>query len=167
MDDFEMTALNYCVTYEVSPPSWENPKCKCKAMDAGGRDSAGPVSIISALDEPSTGGAESQINDFRPTGIESIMLPPVVLELSGSIAGDITPLLDKLTRRFSGADQLNISCAKLIRVDFAAAGTLLNWVTSRDAEGRHVQFLDVHRLIAGFFSVIGISEVARVIVRSD
>jgi ABC-type transporter Mla MlaB component len=89
------------------------------------------------------------------------------VELSGSIAGDITANLEKLTRRFGGSDVLTISCVKLIRVDFAAAGTLLNWVTSHQAEGRQVQFLDVHRLIAGFFNVIGISEVARVAVRSD
>ncbi len=167
MDDFEMTALNYCVTYEVSPPSWENPRCRCMALRAGGGDAAGPASIISTLDELSTGGGESQLADFRPTGFESIMLPPLVVELSGSIAGDITANLEKLTRRFGGSDVLTISCVKLIRVDFAAAGTLLNWVTSHQAEGRQVQFLDVHRLIAGFFNVIGISEVARVAVRSD
>ncbi|MBL8363752.1 MAG: hypothetical protein JNN14_00585, partial [Comamonas sp.] len=26
-DEFEMVALDYCVTYEVSPPSWANPLC--------------------------------------------------------------------------------------------------------------------------------------------
>ncbi|MBE2262309.1 MAG: STAS domain-containing protein [Burkholderiaceae bacterium] len=167
MDDFEMTALNYCVTYEVSPPSWEDPRCTCKVLGVRGVDDTGPASILSALDDSAPSAGDSSPNDFRPTGLESIMLPPVVVELSGSIAGDVLPLLDKLGHRFAGADTLNISCAKLIRVDFAAAGTLLNWVSSRQAEGRQVQFLDVHRLIAGFFSVIGISEVARVVVRTD
>ena len=59
------------------------------------------------------------------------------------------------------------SCAKLIRVDFSAAGTLLNWVSAREAENRSVQFSEVNRLVASFFNVIGISEHARVIVRSD
>ncbi len=59
------------------------------------------------------------------------------------------------------------SCARLIRIDFSAAGTLLNWVTARQAEGRQVQFIEVHRLVAAFFNVIGISEHARVIARRD
>ena len=53
------------------------------------------------------------------------------------------------------------------RVDFAAAGTLLNWVSSHCAQGRQVQFIDVHRLIGAFFNVIGISELARISVRTD
>jgi ABC-type transporter Mla MlaB component len=60
-----------------------------------------------------------------------------------------------------------ISCAKLIRVDFSAAGTLLNWVSARQNEGRVVHFTDVHRLVAAFFHVIGISEHAKVITRTD
>ena len=60
-----------------------------------------------------------------------------------------------------------ISCARLIRIDFSAAGTLLNWVSSRQAEGRQVQFIHVQRLVAGFFNVIGISEHAKVVARTD
>jgi hypothetical protein len=44
---------------------------------------------------------------------------------------------------------------------------LLNWVTARQAEGRIVQFSDVHRLVAAFFHVIGISEHAKVSTRVD
>jgi ABC-type transporter Mla MlaB component len=76
-------------------------------------------------------------------------------------------VLDKLESRMVGADVMVISCAKLIRVDFSAAGTLLNWVSARQSEGRLVQFTDVHRLIAAFFHVIGISEHAKVIPRRD
>jgi hypothetical protein len=35
----------------------------------------------------------------------------------------------------------------------------------REAEGCHVQFRDVHRLVAAFFNVIGITEHARVVPR--
>ena len=69
--------------------------------------------------------------------------------------------------KLAGADVMVISCARLIRIDFSAAGTLLNWVTARQAEGRQVQFVDVHRLVAAFFNVIGISEHARVVPRCN
>jgi ABC-type transporter Mla MlaB component len=67
----------------------------------------------------------------------------------------------------TGADLMMISCARLIRIDFTAAGSLLNWVSARQAEGRQVQFVEVHRLVAAFFNVIGIGEHARVVARRD
>jgi hypothetical protein len=53
-----------------------------------------------------------------------------------------------------------------VRVDFSAAGSILNWVAMRQADGYVVEFREVHRLVAAFFSVIGINEYARVITKS-
>ena len=89
------------------------------------------------------------------------------MELSGQIAGDAAVTLQTLEERLVGADLMVISCAKLIRVDFSAAGALLNWVTARQTEGRLVQFSEVHRLVAAFFHVIGINEHARVLTRPE
>ena len=61
---------------------------------------------------------------------------------------------------------VNVSCARLIRVDFIAAGDLLNWVLARRNENRTVVFLEAHRLVALFFGAMGINEHARVKVRS-
>ena len=33
-DEFELLALNYCITYEVSPPPWEDPKGDFASLDA-------------------------------------------------------------------------------------------------------------------------------------
>jgi ABC-type transporter Mla MlaB component len=59
-----------------------------------------------------------------------------------------------------------ISCARLIRVDFSAAGSILNWVAAQEMQGRQVQFHDVNRIVAAFFRVIGINEHARIVPRS-
>jgi ABC-type transporter Mla MlaB component len=91
----------------------------------------------------------------------------LAVELSGQIEGDAVAMLEALENKLMGADIMVISCAKLIRVDFSAAGTLLNWVSARDSENRAVQFTDVNRLVAAFFNVIGITEYARVITRRD
>jgi ABC-type transporter Mla MlaB component len=167
MDDFELAALNYCVTYEVSPPSWETPRCTCKTLNADGRTGEGPLPIVSSLDSPSAAMLDARATDFRSTTMESMLLPPVKVELSGTIIGDLSETLEKLDKQFAGADILSIACGKLVRVDFAAAGTLLNWVSMRHSEGREVQFSGVHRLIAGFFNVVGISEIAQILVRTD
>jgi hypothetical protein len=62
---------------------------------------------------------------------------------------------------------VNVSCAKLIRVDFIAAGDLLNWVLAKHGEKRQVQFVDAHRLVALFFGAMGINEHAKVQVRKN
>lgn len=60
---------------------------------------------------------------------------------------------------------VSVSCARLIRVDFIAAGDLLNWVLARRGESRSVHFVDAHRLLALFFGAMGINEHAKVQVR--
>ena len=89
------------------------------------------------------------------------------VDLSGQIQGDAVGVLDRLEASLMGADKMHISCAKLIRVDFSAAGMLLNWVSARRAENRVVEFSEVNRLVAAFFNVIGIVEYAKVSARSD
>jgi len=168
-DDFELAALDFCVTYEVSPPAWESARCEYKPLDPSG----GTLGSETIIGDISPDYASSQLalagGDSHNDSQMSQMPPSNVLavELSGTIQGDAIAVLDKLDHKLSGADIMLISCTKLIRVDFSAASTLLNWVAARQAENRTVQFSDVNRLVAAFFNVIGITENAKVIVRVD
>jgi anti-anti-sigma regulatory factor len=167
-DEFELAALDFCVTYEVSPPSWESARCDYKSLDANGQSGIGQTIIGEAVRD----SIQSEYSGFDDGNSASGPLSGqvaqlTVVELSGQIQGDPVAMLEKLESRLEGADVMVISCAKLIRVDFSAAGTLLNWVSARQGEGRFVQFTDVHRLVAAFFHVIGISEHAKVTTRAD
>ncbi len=148
-DEFEMVALDYCVTYEVVPPPWQEARCQYENVDALPRGHAGnePVHALTA-----------------PMGLDGSSA--VTLELRGNVLGDATQALASFNSGKQGGDGIIISCHGLVRVDFLAAGSILNWVTSRHAEGCRVQFRNVHRLVAAFFNVIGISEYARVAPRS-
>lgn len=164
-DEFELTALDFCVTYEVSPPGWEKPRCHFQSVSSGGAaaDEGGSLLGEAMLEQvPSSfhgdSALDSQGSEFNNLGL---------VELSGEIRGDPQATLEALERRLQGADVMIISCRHLIRVDFSAAGTLLNWVTSHHGQGRLVQFVDVHRLVSAFFHVIGITEYAKVVVRED
>ena len=164
-DEFELTALDFCVTYEVSPPGWERPRCHYKALSSGKSDGEEGGSVLGeAIREtvPSGFAADSGVDgpstEFNHLGL---------VELSGEIRGDPQSTLEDLERRLQGADVMIISCRNLIRVDFSAAGTLLNWVAGHHASGRLVQFVDAHRLVSAFFNVIGITEYAKVVVRND
>jgi ABC-type transporter Mla MlaB component len=164
-DEFELVALDYCVTYEVSPPSWESARCEYKPLQADGSYVPGQTIIGEAFRDSLSSGLG--YGDTNIVGAMSQMSNVSTVELSGQILGDASEPLSKLDSKLEGADVMVISCARLIRIDFSAAGTLLNWVTSRQAEGRQVQFIEVHRLVAAFFNVIGISEHARVMARTD
>jgi anti-anti-sigma regulatory factor len=164
-DEFELVALDYCVTYEVSPPSWERSRCEYKQLESDGSYVPGHTIIGEAFHDSLSSGMMG-FSDSQ--GAPSTQMAQVSsIELGGQVLGDAHEMMELLESKLQGADIVVISCARLIRIDFTAAGSLLNWVSSRQAEGRQVQFVDVHRLVAAFFNVIGISEHARVIARTD
>jgi hypothetical protein len=166
-DEFELVALDYCVTYEVSPPSWESARCEYKALQADGSAVTGHTIVGEAFRDSLASGLTHSFGDTQGAGLSSQLAHVSTVELAGQILGDATDALALLDGKLSGADVMVISCGRLIRIDFTAAGSLLNWVSARQSEGRQVQFIEVHRLVAAFFNVIGISEHARVIARRD
>jgi anti-anti-sigma regulatory factor len=163
-DEFELAALDFCVTYEVSPPGWEPPCCHFQDLSDKALLDVEPSLLGESVQErvpsqhPNDSRLDSQQSDFNQIGM---------VELSGEIRGDPQAILEVLEQRLAGADVMIISCRNLIRVDFSAAGMLLNWVSGHHAKGRTVQFVDAHRLISAFFHVIGITESARVVLRND
>jgi ABC-type transporter Mla MlaB component len=149
-DDFESVALDFCVVYELSPPCWTDALCVCVHELIVDGD---PTSVLDSIQ------AES-----AAIGLDGHDV--AVFEFKGEILGDAHATLEALDAHFGEADSVIISCALLARVDFSAAGSLLNWTAARQARGCHVQFRDVPRLVAAFFNVIGIDEHASVVLRT-
>lgn len=154
-DEFELVALDYCVTYEVSPPSWAPTLCTFT-----GDDSAANTAHEQAGRGPQPDRSSSEP---RSSGQEKARLPG----LSGYIDGDAIPLLEPFEALAQPDAPLIIACDHLIRMDFPAAGSVLNWAAEQQAKGRVVQFNNLHRLIAVFFNVIGVSEHAWVVPRRN
>ena len=155
-DQFDEAAIDYCVTYEVSPPSWEAARCQVRISGSSHNTMSPPLSAVSDV---STSFVESQQSeDNAPVQVATI-------ELSGQLIGDIGATIRKMDAELGKATMVNVSCARLIRVDFIAAGDLLNWVLARRGENRPVSFLESHRLVALFFGAMGINEHAKVQVR--
>ena len=158
-DQFDETAIDYCVTYEVSPPSWERARCQVRGANATNSTTTPTMSIVS---EVHSSFLESGLLDDSHAGQQMASV-----ELSGQLAGDIGGILQQLDRKLGAATLVQVSCARLIRVDFIAAGDLLNWVLAKQSENRSITFLDAHRLVALFFGAMGINEHARVQVPRD
>jgi len=162
-DQFDEVAIDYCVTYEVSPPSWEKSKCQVRVSGAT-LSTSGPLSTSLQMSSELMGGGST----FMETslGEQTRLAQAVQLELSGQLQGDISEILNQMTAELGPATQVEINCPALIRLDFMAAGDLLNWVLNRRSENRNVVFKDTHRLVALFFGAMGINEHARVKVRA-
>jgi len=135
----EEVALDFCVTYEVSPPSWTPPRCNL--VGASPVTAAHSASALAPLEQ----------------------VPESRLALSGVLEGDAAIALAHMLERAPSEDPLIVSCARLVRVDFVAAVSILNWITDVTATGRKVQFVRVPRLLAAYFDVVGISAQARVL----
>jgi hypothetical protein len=160
-DEFEMVALDYCVTYEVSPPSWANPLC-------GYSDDATPEAAPAAPPAQDLVARPHWKDSTTPgplTGFGDSV--PALAGLTGHIEGDATHLLDGMQDHVPAGQPLAIPCDRLIRIDFTAAGSVLNWAAQQQAQGREVQFHNLHRLVAVLFNVLGVNEHAWVLPRKN
>lgn len=154
-DEFELVALDYCVTYEVSPPSWDPPRCDLRVI---GADTPGTTrQPVSALEM-----RVSTLGVLECDGPSALPVPRRG-ELSGVLLGDAaTAALARLEARLQGADLLTVCCEHLERLDFEAAGALANWVAARQREGRTVHLTEVHRLLAALLGALGLATQARI-----
>jgi hypothetical protein len=156
-DQFDEAAIDYCMTYEVSPPSWERVQCTVRLGGGGHSSHAHTMSqlgdVATSIMEPDDDGAGGGVT-------------MATVELSGQLVGDIGATMKQLDAQLAGASMVTVNCTKLIRVDFVAAGDLLNWVLTKRTENRSITFADAHRLVAMFFGAMGINEHASVRVRN-
>ena len=141
--EFEDLSIEYCVTYEVSPPSWE--------------PLPPSVQLASATAARATGD---------PQASESIVsLQADGLALSGELEGRIQDMVAALREHAQHHQLVQIDCARLRRIDFGAAGELLNEVVALQAAGKYLRFKDVNHLVAALMSVMGIPDLAEVSMR--
>lgn len=149
-EDFDGAALDYCVTYEVSPPSWVAPKLDFSSDSSRAGQAPAPDSfLLSDLEK-------------KPVVKEG---PQAVLE--GVVEGDAADRLDALTPLVEPGKPFTVRCDRLIRIDFVGAGSVLNWVAECQQKNALVRFSNLHRLNAVFFNLIGINEHSIVVQREN
>jgi ABC-type transporter Mla MlaB component len=124
---FEDRAVEYAVTFELSPPSWEPP--------------ALPVATAA----PAASGAEA-------LSAESEML-----SWSGVMTGSAAPQLSRLTEYAQGRSVTQVDMAAVERVDFVCAGALLNLINRIETQRKAVQVIGATPIIRALLLLIGIS----------
>jgi len=136
---FEETSIDYCVTYEVSPPSWEPPSSKFRLGNTA------PVAEVALVPEAAI--AE---------------LPADTISLSGDLLGKAEADLQRLGNFAAEHRKVIVDCSRLRRVDFTAAGVLLNWAVGAQSSNKSIEFREVSNLVAALFAVMGLHEVATI-----
>jgi anti-anti-sigma regulatory factor len=129
--EFDDAALNFAITYEVSPPSFEE------------RAKPAKVETPSAVEEAIEDG----------------------FVMSGEICGSDEGQFAALVRFAANRDDVVVDMGQAKRVDFVAAGALLDAITGLRNSGKTVQIRSANELIGALFQVIGISRLARLVKR--
>lgn len=141
MNEFEEAAVDFAVTYEVSPPSYDPAQVKKKL-------STGTTQAMATL--------PAQPDDGEDDG---------AFRIAGEVAGQHDPLFTDLSAYAAGANPVLIDMKGTRRIDFVNAGRLLNVLEKLRAEDRPIVIRGVGEMIVALFAVMGISKVARIIPR--
>jgi ABC-type transporter Mla MlaB component len=123
--EFEETAMDYCVTFEVSPPSFEQPTHV--ATTAPARTAA-------------------------PT--DRFLLPALV-------TGPSVPLCEEIAAFVGQYDPALLDATRLARIDYPAAGALLERLRPLAGE-RSIELRDANHLVAALFRLLGCAGVLKV-----
>jgi hypothetical protein len=127
-DQFDETAIDYCVTYEVSPPSWERRAATCASAAANVHAPADDVHRQR--------GAQHRLRRVGPARRQPAPRRWRRSSCRASWSGDISGTLRSWTQAARAPRSRSACVHALIRVDFIAAGDLLNWVLSKRSENR-------------------------------
>jgi ABC-type transporter Mla MlaB component len=130
--EFDDTALNFAITYEVSPPSFEV--------------LAKPAKAEVAVAEPAASGDDA-------------------ITLSGELTGSDDAELARLASSAALRPHVVIDMARVKRVDFVAAGVILNTVSALAGAKKAIEFRATNELVSALFQVVGITRHAKLIRR--
>ena len=133
---FDDLSIDYCVTYEVSPPPWE-------PMPAWIRQAQG-ATIANMEAAPKSGAAG---NSFA---------------LRNDLVGAIPSELAELRAYSQSTSSVVIDCRELRRLDFTAAGELLNVVATLRANGKQVLFVEPNWMVLALMVVMGLHDLAEI-----
>lgn len=132
-EEFDDVAINYAVTFEVSPPSWE------------------PKRVAAAEPVP-VGGMAAEV-------VEEDAMGDTYLARGDIKASRFADLLAFAEIH----DPVVIDCSAVTRVDFISAGALLNVLSTVRRSGKQIVFRHPNHLVAELFGVVGLKAVAEII----
>lgn len=126
---FEDRAIEFAVTFEVSPPSWEPPAPKAAAG-------------APAEDEAGDGGDAGDGETLKCTGV---------------MTGSLSPQLGKIADFGHARTLVAFDLSAVERIDFVCAGALLNLIARIESQHKAVQIVGAPPIIRALLLLIGVS----------
>jgi anti-anti-sigma regulatory factor len=131
---FEDRAVEFAVTFERSPPSWEPPATLSQ-----------PGAEVDAAALASNDTATSAPAD------------PETIQWSGVMAGSLVPQLGRLAEFAAKRVVVAVDMSEVERVDFVCAGAMLNAINRVESQRKSVQIFGATPIIRALLLLIGIS----------
>ncbi len=131
---FDDLAIDYCVTFEVSPPSWE-------PMPAGIR--------TTLCAEPASGGSAVQAASDDGS-----------FAMHGELAGKASATMTRFRAWAANRQDVTVDCHGLTRIDFVAAGELVNEIIALRGRNARVLFVEPSHAVLALMIVMGIHDLA-------
>lgn len=161
-DKFETFAQEHAARFARMAPRWED-----WAEPVGDApDTRGPQEALATMPLESHTLLEHALASGSSTAGPAGSTKPA-FALKGELLGDCDALLQDFQSQNRDTGHLVVSCSHLLRVDFAAASSILNWAANAKASGTELELRKVSRLVGAFFMLIGINEYALIRTRSD
>lgn len=126
---FEDQAIEFAVTFEVSPPSWE------PAVTA-----SVTIAAAEASEAPADEGGDGE-----------------TLRWTGVMTGSLAPQLGRLADFAHARAVVAVDVSEIERIDFAAAGAMLNLIARLEAQRKAVQVVGASPMIRALLLLIGVS----------
>lgn len=131
---FEDMAVNFAITFEESPPSWDPPEAVLSPTDSGD---------FPKLEEAPAPEREGFI-------------------LDGVVAGAQPEVLRKLAVYGSDRNSIEIDATQLKRLEFVSAGSLFNQLAQFQTQGKLTVIRHPNEMVAALMRVMGIDQVAQI-----
>lgn len=135
-EEFENLAVDYAITFEVSPPSWDPLQAPKTGAQIAKDEAAARAEVEQEADEQS--------------------------QLIGVITADQSQLLNKISNLVGGNSHATLDFARIDRIDFESAGQLLNLSMGWLQQGKKIRIINVNELVLGLLRVMGIAEMLQV-----
>lgn len=132
-EEFDETAIQYCITFEVSPPSWEPAPPNIKP---------GPATALEPMPQ-----IDAAVDFF---------------EWRGAIDGEGEPHFGRLLIAAPANPQLIVECAQLRRMAFSAASAMLTLSRRVQKAGSSLELRNVNPMIAALLHLLGVDGIATV-----
>ena len=133
---FDERAVEFAVTFELSPPSWEPPARAGSDKDRAESEAA----LVAVAERTEHGGVDRE-----------------TLAWDGVLAGSTSPHLARLADFASRGEVVQLDMTSVERADFIFAGALFNVISRIEAQGKGVQILGATPIVRALLLLIGIT----------